>query len=137
MKQRKVIFALFLLFFIYATSFAVPLNEQSYNTREESGWVSGVVLDVNDARVTKAKVTIKARNFSREVLTGEAGQFDVDLPAGEYYFTVEANGFCRFEGESLKIKSGATEMINIHLEVLVNDSPDACKCTSRRRKNRG
>lgn len=134
MKRRKVIFALFLLFPLYATSFAVPLNGQPDQTRERAGRVSGVVLDVNNARVAKARVTIKARNFSREVLTGEAGQFDVDLPAGEYYFTVEANGFCRFEGESLKIKSGAAEMINIHLEVSVMDSPDACKCSSRRRK---
>jgi hypothetical protein len=134
MKQRKVIFALSLFLFLNATALAIPFNAKPSPARDASGRVSGVVFDVNDARVTKAKVTIKARNFSREVLTAEAGQFDIDLPAGEYYFTVEANGFCRFEGESLKIKPGATEMINIHLEVLVSDSPDACKCTSRRRR---
>jgi len=134
MKQRRVVFALFLFFSLNATLLIVPLDAKPSPARKQGGHLSGVVFDVNDARVTKAKVTIKARNFSREVITGEAGQFDLDLPAGEYYFTVEASGFCRFEGESLKIKPGATEMINIHLEVLVYDSPDACKCTSRRKK---
>jgi hypothetical protein len=125
---------LFLFFSLNATSLVVLLRAETFLARKESGRVFGLVFDVNDARVTKAKVTIKARNFSREVLTGGEGEFDVDLPAGEYYFTVEANGFCRFEGGSLKVKPGVTEMINIHLEVLVYDSHDACKCSSKGRR---
>ena|SRR5215510_11900342 len=101
---------------------------------KRAGSVAGVVFDVNDARVVGAAVTIKARNFSEQVKTGEAGEFQADLPVGEYYFTVAANGFCRFEGEHLRVRAKTTEIVNIHLEVAVYDSPDGCKCSSRPRK---
>jgi len=101
----------------------------------DNGRVSALVFDVNDARVAGAKVTIEARNYKRTLSTSPEGNFQVDLPAGEYDFTVDANGFCKFQG-SLKIKSGATEILNIHLEVAVYDSQDACKCTSRPTRNR-
>jgi len=111
--------------------FAQPSGASELLAKKESGRIAGVVLDINEARVKGAKVIIKARDFSRAVVTGDAGEFEIGLPAGEYYFTVEANGFCRFEGELLKVKPKITEMVNIHLEVVAYDHPDACKCTSK------
>ena len=120
---KRVILGLCLALLLNASSIA--------QSSKQGGRLSGVVLDVNDARVFDAKVTVRARNFTREVFTDETGQFTINLPAGEYSLTVQANGFCQFEGEALKIISSTTEMINVHLEVMDNDSRNPCKCTSR------
>jgi len=130
--KRRFTSALLLFLVIPFLSSATGAHLPPRNGGE--GRVSGVVLDVNDSRVTRAKVTIEAQNYRRELSTSAEGAFELDLPAGQYHFTVDAYGFCKFQGEPLKIKSGATEMINIHLEGLVYDSPAACKCTSRPRR---
>jgi hypothetical protein len=93
-----------------------------------------MVLDINDSRITKAKVTLMRDPETREIITDEEGKFDLPLPAGVYRLTVSANGFCEFKKDDLVVTSGTTELINIHLEVVVYDSPDACKCTARRRQ---
>jgi hypothetical protein len=97
--------------------------------------VAGVVLDVNNARVARATVTIESKGFSKALITGDSGEFEASLPAGEYWFTVDANGFCKFESELLRVRPNMTEMMNVHLEVMVMDGPpDGCKCSSRSRK---
>jgi uncharacterized membrane protein len=93
-----------------------------------------MVLDVNGARVAGATVTIEARNYKRQFATTPEGEFHLNLPPGKYSLTVDANGFCKFQRDALQITSGATEMLNIHLEVLAYDSADACRCTSRPRR---
>ena len=98
---------------------------------EKTGRVVGVVFDVNNARVKGATVTIKYGTFERKVVSGETGEFEAKLSVGEYYFTVEANGFCRFEGEMLRVRPKTTEVINIHLEVLATHTE--CRCSSKRK----
>jgi hypothetical protein len=107
------------------------LNARPLPEKQKQGRVSGMVLDINDSRITKAKVTLMRDPETREILTDEEGKFDVQLTAGVYRLTVSANGFCKFEKDDLVITSGTTELINIHLEVVVYDSPDACECTAR------
>jgi hypothetical protein len=99
----------------------------------KSGRVVGVVFDVNDARVVKATITFRSKDFEQQVVSGEAGEFEVELPIAKYpyYFTVEAHGFCKFEGDLLRVHPKTTEMINIHLEVQVTHIE--CKCSSRRK----
>jgi hypothetical protein len=69
------------------------------------------------------------------VTTGESGQFEVNLPVGEYAFGVQAKGFCTFEGELLRVKANTTEAINIHLEAQGFDNwkltDKFCRCTSK------
>ena len=121
--------ALLLLF----TGFAIPTDAHLLPSKD--GRMSGMVLDVNDARVAGAKVTIEAPNYKRELLTAPEGEFHVNLPPGKYTLTVDANGFCKFERDSFQVASDVTEMLNIHLEVAVYDSVNACKCSSRSRRN--
>jgi hypothetical protein len=88
--------------------------------RQPLGKIKGLVLDRNDARVVGATITIESSpkiGFKRQLLSGEAGDFEIKVPAGVYYLTVTANGFRRFEGWELKVTPRVTEMINIHLEV--------------------
>lgn len=84
------------------------------------GRIKGVVLDPNYARVAGATVVVEGGpklGFKRELESGEAGEFEIKLPAGRYRVTVEANGFRPFEGPELKVQARVTEMINIHLQV--------------------
>lgn len=134
MKPRKISLALLVFALVCLSLSPSFINARPLPEKQKQGRVSGVVLDVNDARVAGAKITFMRDPDTREVLTDEAGQFDVQLPAGAYRFTVSANGFCKFEREGLIITSGTTELINVHLEVVVYDSPDACKCSARRRQ---
>jgi hypothetical protein len=132
MKLRKISFTSLVLALVYLSLLPLFLNARSLPEEQKQGRVSGMVLDIDDSRITKAKVTLMRDPETREILTDEEGKFDVQLPAGVYRLTVSADGFCKFEKDDLVITSGATDLINIHLEVVVYDSPDACKCTARR-----
>ena len=79
--------------------------------------IRGVILDINDARVTNALVKVEAGKIRRVVTSDYEGQFEISLPPGSYQITVEANGFRRFVYSSLKVQTNKTEIINIHLDV--------------------
>jgi hypothetical protein len=135
MQPRRIAFVLAVLISVNAFSCALFAEARSLPKKKSNGRVSGVVVDVNDARVVGAKVAIKGHNYAREVLSGDAGQFSVDLRPGEYHFTVDASGFCKFQSNILTIKSGVTETINIHLDLLINDNANPCKCMSWRTRS--
>ena len=78
----------------------------------------GTLLDVNDARVARAKIKVESASFQWQGESDEAGDFTVEVPAGTYRIYVRANGFRKFESAFLKVKSDVTEMVNLHLEVL-------------------
>ncbi|MFL6210205.1 MAG: carboxypeptidase-like regulatory domain-containing protein [Pyrinomonadaceae bacterium] len=134
MKLRNISLALFVLVFLNLSLLTFFVHARPLPKKQKQGRLSGVVFDVNDARVAGAKITLMRDPDMREVLTDDAGQFNIQLPAGTYRFTVSANGFCKFERAGLIITPGTTELINVHLEVLAYDSLDACKCTARRRQ---
>ena len=132
MKHKKFARAVLLIITCVVMQLeAIPSSSAS--PPEENGKVVGVVFDVNDARVVGAVITIKNKDFERKVVSGQAGEFEVELPVAKhpYWFTVQAHGFCTFEGELLRVRPKATEMINIHLEVQVTHTE--CKCSSRRK----
>ena len=98
--------------------FALLQNGPAYpavHRDKRTGKVSGVVLDLNEARIVDAVVTIQNPKVKRRVKSGYEGEFEIELPAGIYELTVEAGGFCKFYGESLKVKHKETEMVNIHM----------------------
>ena len=113
--------------------FALPMNVRLQGSNE--GRVSGMVFDMNDARVAGAKVIIESEKNKHQLATTEEGEFQLNLPPGKYSLTVESNGFCKFQRDALQITSGVTEMLNIHLEVAGYDSREPCKCTSRPRRD--
>jgi hypothetical protein len=77
----------------------------------------GTLLDVNDARVARAKIKVEGASLQWEAEADDAGDFTVEVPAGTYRIYVRANGFRKFESAFLRVKSDVTEMVNIHLEV--------------------
>ena len=86
--------------------------------QSQAGRIMGTLLDVNDARVARAKIKVEGAGVKWEGESDEAGDFTADVPAGTYRIYVRANGFRTFESAFLKVKSDVTEMVNIHLEVL-------------------
>ena len=82
-----------------------------------AGRIMGTLLDVNDARVPRARIEVEGEGFKWDRESDEAGDFTVDVPAGMYRIYVRANGFRKFESAFLRVKSDVTEMVNIHLEV--------------------
>lgn len=94
----------------------------SQGARNETGRILGVVLDANNARVVGARILIEGGYARREMQSGAEGDFELELPAGDYQITVEAAGFRRFEISPFRVKSNVTEMINLHLEVGVIDT---------------
>jgi hypothetical protein len=91
--------------------------------RAAAGKISGVVLDRNDARIVGAAITISNAGLKRELKSDEEGSFRVELPAGSYQIEARANGFRRFELSPFVVNGGATELINIHMEVAAISDP--------------
>ena len=134
-RSRFLVVALILVHFITVAAVAqrgVEKEGKLTTPATSNGRVSGVVFDVNDARVVGATVIVKGSNLTREVTTSDVGKFEVSVGPGEYSFVVMANGFCKFESEPLRVSSNVTELIGIHLEVAVTHKADACRCSARR-----
>jgi hypothetical protein len=128
MKLRNISLVLFVLCAFFGSAHSLP-------GQYSQGRVSGVVLDVNDARVVGAKITFMRDPNIHEVFTIDDGEFEVELPAGAYRFTVSANGFCKFDRERLIVTSGKTELINVHLEVVTGHNGNPCKCATSGRQD--
>jgi hypothetical protein len=97
---------------------SAPSSELPYSSPgSPAGRIMGTVLDINDARVARAKVKVEAASFQWEGESDDAGDFSVEVPAGVYRIYVRATGFRKFESAFLTVKPDVIEMVNIHLEV--------------------
>jgi len=125
--SKPTIFILFAIIILQGQSvFSLQRSKQ------ENGKVVGVVLDPNDARVKGAGINFRYGQSEWKAVSGEAGEFELELPVQTYpyHFTVQANGFCTFEGELVRVQAAQTEVINVHLEVLRTHTE--CRCSSKR-----
>ena len=112
MKFLSVIACLIVLG-LSLTAASLPIPPQ----KSQAGKIMGTLLDVNEARVTRAKIRVEGAKFKWQGESDEAGDFTAEVPAGEYLIYVSAHGFRKFESAFLRVKSDVTEMVNIHLEV--------------------
>jgi len=81
--------------------------------------ISGVVLDVHNARIVGTRVKIENEKVSRHLKSDAEGTFQVDLPQGEYRIIAEHQGFKRFEFSPFHAKAGVCELLNIHMDAEV------------------
>lgn len=79
--------------------------------------IAGVVLDPNGARIASAAVRIENAGAQREALTGDEGSFEVELPAGTYRITVEAQGFKKFVLPSFRARADRRESLKVSMKV--------------------
>ena len=85
--------------------------------------ITGVVLDTNNARIVDTLVKIENAKIRQHVKSDDEGRFQIELPAGDYQITAEHHGFKRFEFSPFRAQPGACELVNIHMEVEVQKSP--------------
>ena len=84
---------------------------------DRTGTITGVILDVNDARIPDATVIIRNDRISRRMKTQDEGRFEVSLPAGEYQIIVEAPGFSSLSFSPLTVGVDETKRISVRLKV--------------------
>jgi hypothetical protein len=77
----------------------------------------GVLLDVTDARIVGATLTIVSRTRKITFQSNEEGLFDLEVPPGFYQLVVEALGFERFQIKRLEVKKEGVKGMTIHLNV--------------------
>ena len=76
------------------------------------------VVDIMNARIVGAQVTIVGEGLRWRIMTNSEGELETSLPAGAYQLSVEANGFRPAASEKLQIKSGKTQRLNIQVQVM-------------------
>ena len=78
--------------------------------------VAGVVIDVNDARIVGATITVANTEVKRVTRSDDEGKFEVEVPAGTYQITVEQPGFKKFRQAGLRIDADTSEL-SVRMEV--------------------
>ncbi|MBA2341274.1 MAG: carboxypeptidase regulatory-like domain-containing protein [Pyrinomonadaceae bacterium] len=85
------------------------------------GKIKGLILDANEARVPNARVVLKGKEFTRKVKSNEAGEFEVELPAGVYQISIDARslGFSLFQEKGIRVRAGSAQEFRITLGSIV------------------
>ena len=110
---------------------AVATNSASYPASQPrieqppttTGTISGIVMDMYDARVVGATIKIQSetakwtKKYQWQGRSDDEGQFSAVLPAGTYQIYVRAPGFKNFESPFVKVRGKTKEMVNLHLKV--------------------
>jgi catecholate siderophore receptor len=80
--------------------------------------VQGRIVDVNNAVVTEAKISLKATaaQSSFSAVTDAYGEFSLEVPEGDYSLTVSADGFAR-ESQRLSVRQTGETPLEISLDV--------------------
>jgi hypothetical protein len=102
------------LYFI--TSTCLPLHHINAAIGQDTVKVKGVLLDFQDARVTRATVTFKNEILDRKTYPNDEGVFEIRLPIGTYEFSVQSYGFKTYKIESLEIKADGMGELKVELE---------------------
>ncbi|MDQ3820233.1 MAG: carboxypeptidase-like regulatory domain-containing protein [Acidobacteriota bacterium] len=118
MKVRSYIKALILILASGSLIQNYPFIQSSV---QSSVRLNGVVVDLNDARVVNASVVFESNKIRAEVRTNEEGDFQIDLPPGNYKLIVKSHGFRTYKQKNLKVAQDATKQIKIVLQPAPQD----------------
>jgi len=99
-----------LLFVANAMAFAA-LHHQS-STAQVTGQLSGTVVDINEARVSGATVTVEGEGVTRTVATAEDGTYKTELPVGTYRIKATRTGFCPARRAPFRAVSSTSTILN-------------------------
>ena len=86
-------------------------------SQQQTGKIKGLVLDSNDARIVRAKITISGENVKRTIESDDIGVFEIEVPAGVYQLRVESPGFQQQQVSQLQVKAGAVTSSPLRLAV--------------------
>jgi len=115
MKQLSLI-----LFFLLACSVSSSAGWQAKDVISEGGStvpLRGVIVDWQDASILNASVIVEGKNFRREVVTGDTGEFNIALPIGTYRVTVSHPVFKTHVIKKLKVSGSELPVLKVTLKV--------------------
>ena len=103
---------------VFITSWC--LSAHSAGQPQSKGKLSGAVVDIHAARISKAKLNIRGTDFHRELTCGDDGSYEIDLPVGNYKLTVSADGFSPRD-VAFEIRSNSVTELDVALDWIVMD----------------
>ena len=89
----------------------------SLSFAQQTGRITGIVVDPNGSRVVGATVRIENADFKRTKRSDSEGRFELEAPSGTYELTVDQSGFKTFRLRDFRVRTGTRELGNIQLEV--------------------
>jgi hypothetical protein len=119
MKTARIIFAALLAL---ASTPLLAHTSESARSEERKSRIVGVVLDPNGARIPFATIRIENAKATREAQTSDEGSFEVELPAGTYRVTVEAQGFRTVKLASFRARADKSESLEVRMKVKPSES---------------
>jgi hypothetical protein len=88
------------------------------------GRVKGQVVDLIGAVVANARVVFANAEVNRTAVSNQDGDFEIELPAGEYRVTVAPNGFYYpFERKKLKVRAARVKKFTVILNYDIKKHP--------------
>src|SRR5690242_11915582 len=116
-KQRNSILRVLLLWLcVLVVALTLPLASRAQDT----GYISGTVVDKSGAAVAGAEVVIAnaSGSFTRTTSTNNDGAYTVaGLPGGTYNVTVSAKGFQKYTAQNVKLDVAERGRVDIQLTV--------------------
>jgi hypothetical protein len=104
--------------------FATIASAQQPKLASATGTVKGVTVDFLGPRVPNVNMIFEGAQESRKVVSNETGEFEIELPAGEYRVTVTQLGiFDPFKPKKLKVKAGKVKKFDVVLKYDIKKYP--------------
>ena len=101
------------IIFLMISFSSIPSLSDTQVSSQPMGKVRGTVMDYNEAVILNTKIFIEGENIERSLVVNERGEYEIELPAGIYNITAEANLFRPFRRAVFRVQSNVTTMINI------------------------
>jgi hypothetical protein len=112
-KRMRTKFAVY----IVALVMAVNACPAARGARQANSRLKGAVVDWNYARVLGTSIVFESGPFKKTVEVNEEGEYDVELPAGDYLIKVASAGF-RQRRVRFRLEPGVTESLSFMLDVI-------------------
>jgi Tol biopolymer transport system component len=88
---------------------------------ESDGILAGLILDPMGARVPGASIEAQSKDFRKTVLSGQVGNYRMELPPGEYSVTVSTAVFLPGRRQHIRISSNGATNVDWTLKVKDGD----------------
>ncbi len=86
-----------------------------------AGKVKGLILDQINARIAKGKISIEGKRFKKIFIANDAGEYNFELPIGNYKISAKMDGFYQSNRKNLRVKLNKTIKLNFTLIGIGND----------------
>jgi Carboxypeptidase regulatory-like domain len=114
METMKFSHTIAALVLVLLTSLALSAQTVSQQTKSEpQGKLSGLILDVGDARVPRAKIVVEREGFRREAIAADDGSYEIELPVNSYTLTATGYGSQPTREAGVQIRADTVTSLNL------------------------